>query len=97
MNNLRGRVLLFVSENVLGQARVLAGEMTATLGLPVSLQVVLRALIEEGLEQRRHPHVSGRIEAHANAVREARRMARAGPRRAAPRPGRGARRPRAAQ
>ena len=87
MNEIRGRVLLFVAEDVLGEARVLAGRMTASLGLPVSLQVILRALIEEGLKRQDHPRLTGSIEAHANAVREARRSARRGPGRgASPRP-----------
>jgi hypothetical protein len=50
--------------------------MTATLGLPVSLQVILRALIEDGLKRRNHPHLTANIAAHAKAVREARRRAR---------------------
>src|SRR2546427_3547159 len=45
------RVLLVLPEDVLGQARVLAGRATAALKLPVSLQIVLRALIEEGLKR----------------------------------------------
>jgi len=78
MNETRDRVLLIVSEGVLSQARVLAGRMTATLGLPVSLQVILRALIEEGLKQKDRRRLTGTIAAHANAVRAARRMARRG-------------------
>jgi hypothetical protein len=78
MSENRGRVLLILSEAVLGQARVFAGEMTATLRLPVSLQIILRALIEEGLRRKDHPQLTGNIEAHAVAVREARRMGRRG-------------------
>jgi len=40
------RVLLILSQDVLDRARVCAGRATATLKLPVSLQIVLRALIE---------------------------------------------------
>jgi hypothetical protein len=91
MNDGRGRVLLFLSEDVLGQARVLAGQMTATLGLPVSLQVTLRALIEEGLKRKHRPRVADLIEVHAHAVRDARRTARQAPGRDGTRPRPGAR------
>src|SRR3990172_1735188 len=37
------------------RARVLAGKATTTLKLPVSLQIVLRAFIEEGLKRGRRP------------------------------------------
>jgi len=43
------RVLLVLPQDVLDRARVLAGKATTALKLPVSLQIVLRALIEEGL------------------------------------------------
>lgn len=42
------RVLLILSQDVLDQARVVAGRATAMLKLPGSLQIVLRALIVEG-------------------------------------------------
>lgn len=71
-----GRVLLILSEDMLARARVLAGKATILLKLPVSLQVVLRALIEEGLKRDHQPSVLPTIEAHAHAVREARRLAR---------------------
>ena len=72
----RARVLLILSENVLGEARVLAGKATVRLKLPVSLQIILRALIEEGLKRRNHPALLANIEAHANMIRRTRRLAR---------------------
>ena len=43
------RVLLILPQDVLDGARVLAGKATTTFKLPVSLQIVLRALVEEGI------------------------------------------------
>jgi hypothetical protein len=72
----RARVLLILSEDVLARARVLAGRATVRLKLPVSLQIILRALIEEGLKRADHPALLTNIEAHANAIRRTRRLAR---------------------
>jgi hypothetical protein len=72
----RARVLLILSEDVLARARVLAGKATVKLKLPVSLQIILRALIEEGLKRADHPVLLASIEAHANAIRRTRRFAR---------------------
>ena len=72
----RARVLLVVSEDILGRARVLAGKATVKLKLPVSLQIILRTLIEEGLKREDHPALLANIEAHANAIRHTRRLAR---------------------
>ena len=79
----RARVLLILSGDVLARARVLAGKATVKLKLPVSLQIILRALIEEGLKQERHPALLANIEAHATAIQRTRRLARRrpGPRR----------------
>jgi len=41
----RTRVLLVLSQDVIDRARVYVGQATITLKLPVSLQIVLRALI----------------------------------------------------
>jgi hypothetical protein len=71
-------VLLILSEETLARARVLTGKATIALKLPVSLQVVLRALLEEGLKQQHQPAVLANIEAQANAIREARRLVRSG-------------------
>ena len=72
----RARVLLILAEDVLAEARVLAGKATVKLKLPVSLQIILRALIEEGLKRQNHPALLANIEAHANTVRRTRRLAR---------------------
>lgn len=77
MADSNARVLLVLSQGVLDRARSLAGTMTAACKLPVSLQVVLRALIEEGLKREDHPGLLTNIERQAQAVRQRRRMARA--------------------
>lgn len=70
------RVLLILSQDVLDRARVFAGKATSTLKLPVSLQIVLRALIEEGLKRDGHPALLANVEGQAKAVRHKRSMAR---------------------
>jgi hypothetical protein len=75
----RARVLLILSEDLVARARVLAGKATVKLKLPVSLQIILRALIEEGLKRESHPILLANIEAHANAIRRTRRLARRRP------------------
>ena len=65
----KGSVLLILSQDVLDRARVLAGRATAALKLPVSLQIVLRALIGEGLKRDAHPALLANIEDQAKAVR----------------------------
>jgi hypothetical protein len=68
------RVLLILSQEVLDQARVLAGQTTTTLKLPVSLQIVLRALLEVGLKRENHSALLVNIEGQARAVRQRRRL-----------------------
>src|SRR5713101_7143168 len=63
------KVLLILTQDVLDEARVLAGKATAALKLPVSLQIVLRALIEVGLKQEDRPVLLANIEDQAKAVR----------------------------
>jgi hypothetical protein len=70
------RVLLILSQDVLARARVMAGKATATVKLPVSLQIVLRALIEEGLKPKNRPALLVTIRAHAHAIHQTRRLAR---------------------
>ena len=72
------RVLLVLSQEVLDRARVFAGQATATFKLPVSLQIVLRALIGEGLKRRGDPALLANIEGQAKAVRQIRSTARQG-------------------
>jgi len=72
------RVLLILPRDLLDRARVLAGKATATFKLPVSLQIVLRALIEEGLKGDEHPALLANMEGQAKAVRHIRAGARRG-------------------
>jgi hypothetical protein len=69
-----GRVLLILSRDVLDQARVLAGQATVALKLPVSLQIVLRALLDVGLQQEHHSALLAKIESQAKAVQQRRRL-----------------------
>jgi len=68
------KVLLMLSPDVLDRARVLAGKATAALKLPVSLQIVLRTLIGEGLKREDHPALLANIEDQAKAVRHKRSL-----------------------
>jgi hypothetical protein len=70
------KVLLIVPQDVLDRARGLAGEATTTLKLPVSMQIVLRALIEEGLNRDGDRKLFANIEGQARAVRRIRSLAR---------------------
>jgi len=64
----RTRLLLILSQDLLDQARVIAGKATTVLKLPVSLQ----ALISVGLKRESHTAVFTNIESQARAVREQR-------------------------
>jgi hypothetical protein len=75
----RTRVLLILPQDVLDRARVLAGKSTTTIKLPVSLQIVLRALVEEGLRRDSDPALLANIERQARAVRYLRTIARQSP------------------
>jgi hypothetical protein len=66
------RVLLILPGALLDRARVLAGQATAKFKLPVSLQIVLRALIEEGLKPDERPALLANVEGQAKAVRHLR-------------------------
>src|SRR6266849_2362704 len=70
------KVLLVLTQDVLDEARVLAGKATAELKLTVRLQIVLRALIEVGLKQEDRPVLLANIEEQAKAVRLQRSAAR---------------------
>ena len=70
------KVLLILSQDALDRARVLAGKATTALKLPVSLQIVLRALIGEGLKREGNAALLANIEDQAKAVRHKRSLAR---------------------
>ena len=69
------RVLLILPQDILDRARVLAGKATAALKLPVSLQIVLRALIGEGLKRDGDRNLLTNIELQALAIRRIRSLA----------------------
>jgi len=65
----RARVLLILPQEVLDRARVFAGEAMTKLKGPVSLQMVLRALIDEGLRRDRDRALLANVEGQMRAVR----------------------------
>lgn len=69
------RILLVIPQGLLDQARVFAGEATSKLKRPVSLQIVLRALIDEGLKRDGDRAVFANVEAQVQAVRRIRSLA----------------------
>ncbi len=69
-------VLLILSQDVLDRCRVVAGKATIALKLPVSLQIVFRALIGQGLTRDDHPALLAAIAGQAKAIRRKRRLAR---------------------
>ncbi len=69
------KVLLMIPQGLLDQARVFAGEATSKLKRPVSLQMVLRALIDEGLKRDGDRAVFANVEAQVQAVRRIRSRA----------------------
>jgi hypothetical protein len=70
------RVLLVVPQTVLDRARVYAGKATSRLKRPVSLQMVLRALIDQGLRRSGDRTVLTNIEGQVRAVRKIRSRSR---------------------
>ena len=72
----RARVLLILPQDVMDRARVFAGEAMTKLKGPVSLQMVLRALIDEGLKRDRDRTIVANIETQVRAIRELRSQAR---------------------
>ena len=69
------RVLLVLPQDVLDRARVMAGKATTALKLPVSVQIVLRALIMDGLRRDGDRTLLLNIEEQAQAVRRIRSLA----------------------
>jgi hypothetical protein len=80
----KARVLLVLPQEVLDRARVFTGEAISKLKGPVSLQMVLRALIDEGLKRGRDRTLVTNIEGQMRAVRAIRSRGRR-PAAAAPR------------
>jgi len=70
------RVLVILPRDLVDRARVLAGRATTSMRLPVSLQIVLRALIEEGLRRPTDPGLLANMSRQAETVRRIRREAR---------------------
>jgi hypothetical protein len=74
------RVLIVLPQELVDQARVFAGQATTSLKLPVSLQIVFRALIEEGLKRSERRPLLANVAQQARTVRYIRSVARrAGP------------------
>jgi len=88
------RVLIVLPRDLVDRARVLAGRSTTSMRMPVSLQIILRALIEEGLRRPSDAGLLATVSRQAETVRRIRREARSGPARARSARG-GAARPRA--
>ena len=88
------RVLVILPRATVDRARRLAGRATIAMKLPVSLQIVVRALLEEGLKRPGDPALLANVGLQAEAVRRIRSEAgrrRAAPARSHPRRSRGAR------
>src|SRR5712691_12325406 len=66
------KVLLVVPQGVLDRARGFAGEVMSKLKRPVSLQMVLRALIDEGLKRDGDGPVLVNVEGQVQEVRRIR-------------------------
>lgn len=73
------RVLVILPRDLVDRARVLAGRATTSMRLPVSLQIVLRALIEEGLKRPTDRGLLANVSRQAETVRRIRREARQRP------------------
>jgi hypothetical protein len=70
------RVLIILPRELVDRARALAGRATTSTTMPVSLQIVLRALIEEGLRHPTAPDLLANMTRQAETVRRIRREAR---------------------
>lgn len=73
------RVLIILPRELVDRARGLAGRTTISMKLPVSLQIVLRALIEEGLKRPTNPALLANVSRQAHTVRRIRSEARRRP------------------
>jgi hypothetical protein len=70
------RTLLILPQDVLDRARVMAGQATTRLKLPVSVQIVLRALIDEGLHRPSDRTLLANVARQAWAIHRLRSRAR---------------------
>lgn len=94
------RVLMILPRDLVDRARAVAGRATMSMKLPVSLQIVFRALIEEGLKRPGDQAILANVGRQAETVRRIRTEARRAPatrsapgsRAAPPRPSAGSRR-----
>ena len=66
------RVLMVLQRDLVDRARGVAGRATTSMKLPVSLQIVFRALIEEGLKRPGDPALLANIGRQAVTVRRIR-------------------------
>jgi hypothetical protein len=73
------RVLVILPRDLVDRARALAGRATASMRLPVSLQIVLRALIEEGLRRPTDSRLLANVGRQAETIRRIRSEARRRP------------------
>jgi len=73
------RVLIVLPRDLVDRARGVAGRATTSMKLPVSLQIVLRALIEEGLKRPGDPALLANVGRQAETVRRIRSEARRQP------------------
>ena len=70
------RILIVLPRAFVDRARGVAGRATTSMKLPVSLQIVLRALIEEGLRRPTDPALLANVGRQATLVRRIRSEAR---------------------
>jgi hypothetical protein len=70
------RVLMVLPRDVVDRARGLAGRATMSMKLPVSLQIVFRALIDEGLKRPTDPALLANVARQAETIRRIRSEAR---------------------
>ena len=73
------RVLMILPRHLVDRARTLAGRSTTSMRLPVSLQIVFRALIEEGLKRPGDEAIVANIGRQAETVRRIRSESRRRP------------------
>jgi hypothetical protein len=66
------RVLIILPQEIVDRARAFGGRATASMKLPVSLQIVLRALIEEGLKRSGDEALLANVGRQAETVRRIR-------------------------